>query len=204
MSRWQGGPQPTTRRWDIPSRRVRGHGWLLALDLETTGCDPTAEILAVGTVVIADGAVLIGTSTHTLVRPQRRSAVAGIEAHELRPSDVAGAATPAEVMPPLLARIHAADALLVHHAGLDVTVLRRCCKATGLRWPRPTVIDTVRLIERLRHRQRTMGERGPRVPRDLAGSRAALGLPTHPAHDAAADAIATAELYLALQARLAR
>ena len=175
---------------------------LLALDLETTGFDPElAEIIAIGTVPVVDGAVRIGATTSTLVRPANRSAVEGIVAHHLRPSDVIAAPVLAEVLPDVLAAITDADALLVHHAALDVRVLERACAATGLRWPSPRVVDTIELIGRVRRQQRATGS-GRRLPRDLAGAREALGLPPHQAHDAAADAIATAELYLALRIHL--
>ena len=175
---------------------------LLALDLETTGFDPEqAEIIAIGTVPVVDGAVRIGATTSTLVRPANRSAVEGIVAHHLRPSDVLSAPALADVLPDVLTAITDADALLVHHAALDVRVLERACAATGLRWPSPRVVDTIELIGRVRRQQRATGS-GRRLPRDLAGAREALGLPPHQAHDAAADAIATAELYLALRVHL--
>lgn len=160
-------------------------------------------MLAIGTVPIVDGAIRVGAATSILVRPARQSAVEGIVAHHLRPSDVAGAPPLAEVLPELLEAIEAVDALLVHNAGLDVRVLRRACAALDLRWPRPPVIDTIDLITRIRKRERATGH-GRRLTRDLVGARQALGLPPHQAHDAVSDAIATAELYLALQARLSR
>jgi DNA polymerase III subunit epsilon len=186
------------------ARHRGGPRHLLALDLETTGLDPArAEVIAVGTVPVVDGAVQLGAASATLVRPVVRSAEEGIVAHHLRPSDVADAPELAAVVPGLLRAIAAADALLVHHAPLDVAVLRRACATTGLPWPGPPVIDTVDLIARVRARQRVTA-RGRRLARDLAGARTALGLPPYPAHDAATDAIATAELYLALQVRLSR
>jgi DNA polymerase III subunit epsilon len=185
----------------LPSRR-RPPRRLLALDLETTGFDPDrAEILAIGTVPVVDGAVRIGATTSTLVRPAHRSAVEGIVAHHLRPSDVMAAPPLADVLPDVLAAIADADALLVHHAALDVRVLERACEATSLPWPSPRVVDTLVLIGRVRRQQRATGA-GRRLPQSLSGARAALGLPPHVAHDAAADAIATAELYLALRAHL--
>ncbi|MFO7778269.1 MAG: 3'-5' exonuclease [Nitriliruptoraceae bacterium] len=185
----------------VPGRR-RPARRLLALDLETTGFDPEgAEIIAIGTVPVVDGAVRIGATTSTLVRPANRSAVEGIVAHHLRPSDVVAAPSLADVLPEVLAAITESDALLVHHAPLDVRVLERACEATGLEWPSPPVVDTVELIGRVRRRQRATGS-GRRLPRDLVGARQALGLPPHQAHDAAADAIATAELYLALTVHL--
>ena len=186
--------------------RVNGsHGprRLLAVDLETTGMDASAEVLAIGTVPIEDGAIRLGRGTSTLVRPARHSAALGIAAHHLRPSDVIDAPPITDVLPHLLEAIADADALLVHHAPLDIRVLRRACSVTGLNWPGPRIIDTVDLIGRVRRRQRAIGG-GRHLPRDLQGARSALGLPPHRAHDALADAVATAELYLVLRSRLAR
>lgn len=184
--------------WRAPPRR------LLALDLETTGYDPqVAEILEIGTVPLVDGVIRVGAANRTLVRPVERSAVEGIVAHHLRPSDVADAPPLATVLPGLLTAIADADALLVHHAPLDVRVLQRACAATGLAWPRPRVVDTVALIGQVRQRERAT-RRGSKLPRELGAARAAFGLPPHEAHEAVADAIATAELYLALRARLDR
>ncbi|TVP63533.1 MAG: 3'-5' exonuclease [Nitriliruptor sp.] len=215
-ARWRGG---VAVRWSFGhlsglslglarGRRVLRHRdhphRLLALDLETTGFDAsTAEVISIGTVPIVDGAVRIGELNSTLVRPSVGSAEDGIAAHHLRPSEVAVAPPLHEVLPELLAAIADADALLVHHAPLDVRVLRRACTAMRCSWPNPAIIDTVELIGRCRARERATGT-GRRLPRDLAGARAAFGLPPHHAHDAGADAIATAELYLALRARLAR
>ncbi|WP_052666816.1 3'-5' exonuclease [Nitriliruptor alkaliphilus] len=184
--------------------RSRDPRRLLALDLETTGYDARhAEVLAIGTVPVVDGVIRIGAANQTLVRPVDRSAVEGIVAHHIRPSEVADAPPLADVLPGLVAAIEAVDALLVHHAHLDVAVLRRACAATGLSWPRPRVVDTVDLIGRVRRRERAIRS-GRKLPHDLAGARAAFGLPPHLAHDALADAVATAELYLALRSRLAR
>jgi DNA polymerase III subunit epsilon len=188
-------------RWLL---RRGGPRRLLALDLETTGFDPdTAEVIAIGSVPIVDDAVRIGEIISTLVRPASRSAEDGIGAHHLRPSEVAVAPPLDDVLPALVEAIAEADALLVHHAPLDIRVLRRACATTGTPWPNPPIIDTVELIGRVRGRERATGS-GRRLPRDLSGAREALGLPPHQAHDAAADAVATAELYLALRARLAR
>jgi DNA polymerase III subunit epsilon len=180
--------------------RLGAAGRLLAVDLETTGLEADAEIIAIGDVPIVDGAIRLGEATHQLVRPGLRSAALGIEAHHLRPVDVATAPPIEAVLPDLLERIDAADAMVVHHAALDLRVLRQACRATGRRWPDPPVIDTVGMIEQVRRWQRNLG--GPRMPRDLVGARATLGLPPHDEHDARADAVATAELYLALRARL--
>lgn len=199
---------------------ARGELW--ALDLETTGLDARRDrIIAVGMVPIVEGVIRRGGAYASLVRPSLAAAsadpaangaagggiaprltgeqLASIQAHHLRPSDVAQAPPLNDVLPEVLRRLADADGLVVHHAGLDVAVLRHACTSLGRRWPAPAVIDTIRLIDKLRRRWRVAGVK---VPYDLGGARAALGLPPHDAHDALADAVATAELYLALTARL--
>lgn len=197
-----GASRPGRWRGRRLARRSRLPDLLLALDLETTGVDPqAAEILAIGCVPIVAGAVRPGRRWSTLVRPVHRSASEGIAAHHLRPSELVDAPPLAEVLPQLLERIAEVDALVVHHAALDIPVLVRATAATGRRWPRPAVIDTVDLIGTVRRRQRDTGA-AQRLPRDLGAARAALDLPPHRPHDAASDAVATAELLLALHTRL--
>jgi DNA polymerase-3 subunit epsilon len=72
----------------------------------------------------------------------------------------------------------------------------------GRVWPAPPVVDTIALLgraERLRHR---FDPAAPEPETSLSRARRAFGLPPHVAHDALADAVATAELFLALVARL--
>lgn len=187
--------------------RVRRRGWpdphrpLWSLDLETTSADPaSAEVLAVGMVPVRDGIIAVGEAFSSLVRPTRLDDTAGIVAHHLRPSDVAAAPPLAEILPDITGRLADTGIMLVHHAGLDVPVLRRACQQLDTAWPDPVVLDTADLLRRAAGRQRVYTS-GPTLPQDLSGARRALGLPVHDAHDALADAIATAELYLVLQAR---
>lgn len=200
--------RPASRRTDGPRT-----GRLWAIDLETTGLDARRDrIIAIGMVPIIDGVIRPGQAYMSLVRPSladpesieprrdplSRAAQASIEAHHLRPSDVATAPPITEVLPTVLGRLADAEAMIVHHAGLDVAMLRRASRAIGAEWPAPNVIDTIQLIDRARRRLRVAGVR---IPYDLRGARASLGLPLHDAHDALADAVAAAELYLALATR---
>lgn len=183
---WRRAPPPTAGRW-----------W--ALDLETTGLDPDrAQILAVGMVPVVDGVVRLAEAFTSRVHPVRQDlAVRGIEAHHLRPRDVADAPALPDVLPEVLGRLAVADGLLVHHAPLDVTVLRRASAATGATFD-VRVLDTLDLVRRANRRRAAIG--AVALPTDLAGARARLGLPPHRVHDALADAVATAELALVLAA----
>jgi DNA polymerase-3 subunit epsilon len=180
-------------------------------------------MLSVGMVAVDDGVIKLGQAFDSLVHPGGRGAAAalasvsgsraetsqprtarhlaveGIEAHHLRPLDVDAAPSLSEVLPRVLGLLTQRDGMLVHHAALDIGVLERACRETGRSWPQLPVVDTARIIARANRRRAVAGL--PRLPEDLAGARAALGLPDHPAHDALNDAIATAELYLALTPR---
>ncbi len=87
--------------------------------------------------------------------------------------------------------------LVVHHAGLDKAILDRECRRTyGAPLPVP-VIDTLALERRWRRRAHHLSPDGSLR---LAELRAAYKLPWYPGHDALADALATAELLLAMVA----
>ena len=177
----------------------------LALDLETTGLRPAVdEIVSVGMVPVRDGAICWGERLYTVVRSSggnRAVQPAAMGVHQILPGE-------AEVGPDLgrvvaeLDRWLADAVLLVHHAAIDVRFLQRAFARFGRRWPRPPTVDTVRLLARLERRLAQLEPYPAPVPRGLAEARRRMGLPEHRAHHALADALATAELFLALRARL--
>jgi DNA polymerase-3 subunit epsilon len=147
-------------------------GTIWALDLETGGLDPRRDaIIAVGMVPIRDGSICLGEAWQTLVRPEGLVRPASIGAHHIVPSELAGA-------PALAAVLREIDA--------------------GLKWPAAEVIDTAELLARAGDRRRFLVPHAPEPELDLRKARRALGLPDYPVHDALSDAIAAAELYLAL------
>ena len=88
--------------------------------------------------------------------------------------------------------------LVVHHAGLDKALLDRACRHRyGVPLLVP-VIDTLAVESRSRRRrQGTTTD----AALGLASLRSEYGLPRYAAHDALTDALATAELLLAMVAR---
>jgi len=176
-----------------------------ALDLETSGLDPRRDrIVSVGMVPIVDMAIRWGERYDSLVRTDRTAAVsvASMAVHQILPDDRATAPAEAPVLDAVLERL-ADNVLLVHHAGLDVRFLRAACARCGRRWPRPPVVDTVALLARLEARMERLEPYPRPLPRGLAEARSRFGLPRHAEHHALADALATAELFLALRSRLA-
>jgi CBS domain-containing protein len=170
------------------------------VDLETTGLDPrTARIVAVGAVPVREGTVRCAELYATRVRPGEGFVWGGAEAHHLLPGEVEGAPALREVLGRLDAALRE-GVLVVHQSQVELPVLRRVYRSCGMPWPRPPVVDTVRLLQHLEHRVRWLA-RGP-VPLDLSRARQYLGLPAYPRHDAASDAVATAELFVTLAVRL--
>jgi DNA polymerase III subunit epsilon len=177
---------------------------LWALDLELTGLDwRTAHVLSVGAVPIRAGVIEWGDHWYTLVRPPSSDAAAtdAVPVHELLPDELADAPEVADMIAGLERRI-ANAALVVHWSPLDIRVLKRVFRETGVAWPKPPVIDTAHLLGRLDHRRRIVEPTPTPTPTQLAGAREAFGLPPHEEHHALYDALATAELFLALRQRL--
>lgn len=190
-------------RWPWVSPRWRDVD-LLALDLETTGLDPRGdEILAAGAVPIRSGTIRWGErwSARAQALDPQRAASAAVAVHGILPIEARSAPPLAELADQLEARLSVA-ALVVHCAALDVAMLRRAWARLGRRLQLPPVIDTMELIARLDRRRRVHDPDPRPLPRQLDAIRGHLGLPGHGQHDALADALATAELFLVLQARL--
>jgi DNA polymerase III subunit epsilon len=175
-------------------------GW--ALDLETTGLDPRRdEILSVGLVPIRGGVIRWGERQYHRVRPENGGASDAVLIHGLLPDQLAGAISPAEMVADLEQRLRG-RLLIVHWSRLDVALLRRAFSRQGVRWPRPKVVDTAALLTRLDRRRSLVEPNAHATPTQLSEARRVLGLPRHREHDALYDALATAELYLLLRARL--
>ena len=175
-----------------------------ALDLETSGLEPrTDEILSVGMVPIRGGVIRYGERLYRLVRPGDLETLSaeGIGAHHILPAELASAPALERVLPEIDARLRE-GVLVVHQAAVDLAFLRRAWERAGLPWPRPRVVDTVRLVVRWEHRRQRFEPHPKPFSASLPGARAALGLPAYPHHHALWDALATAELMLALRDRL--
>jgi DNA polymerase-3 subunit epsilon len=174
------------------------------LDLETTGLSPAIDdIVSVGMVPVRNGAIRWGERLYTVVRshgtPPIQPQALGV--HQILPGETDQGPDLERVLAEVGRRLEE-SVLVVHHAGIDVRFLQRAFGRFGWRWPRPPVVDTVRLLAKLERRLAQLEPYPAPVPRGLAEARRRLGLPDHRAHHALADALATAELFLALRARL--
>lgn len=166
----------------------------VSLDIETTSLDAArADMLSVGWVVMRGGRVDLGSAESWIVRP---SGDVGDSAsvHGLTDTMV-GAGLDWGIVLDKIVKALSGRVLVVHHAGLDKALLDRMCRSRfGVPLLVP-VVDTLALEHR-RQSQRHHIEEGGSLK--LADLRSAYGLPRYAAHDCLVDAIATAELLLAM------
>ena len=114
--------------------------------------------------------------------------------HQITDDQAAGGVPLAEIMPEILQRL-TGRILLAHHAWVEQSFLSAACQQLyGAPLVVPT-IDTQALAQRLmRNRNQFVRSTSLR----LFNLRSYYGLPRYKAHNALSDALATAELFLAL------
>jgi DNA polymerase-3 subunit epsilon len=174
---------------------------LLALDVETTGLDPTSDhLLALGWVPVVGRRVMLAEARELRVRPPEGVDVgASATLHRLTDDTVSDAAPLSEALPPLLEALHG-RVLLAHHASLEVEFVTAAARTSYGARPPLTAVDTLALQHRLQADEH--GEVAGSLRLDAA--RRVYGLPRYAAHDALTDAVAAAELFLAQVAELER
>jgi DNA polymerase-3 subunit epsilon len=171
-----------------------------ALDLETGGLDAKRNaVLAVGMVPIREGVIRLGEGYHTLVRPEGGGGIdpESVRTHQLLWGEVQEGQPLEEVLVEVERRLRE-GILLVHYRGIDEAFLKRAFRQKGMTWPKPKVVDTVKLLLKV---ARFTAPDHPRVL-NLSAARRRYGLPDYQAHDAFTDAVAAAELFLVLRKSL--
>lgn len=169
---------------------------MLSLDIETTGLDPaTAEMLSVGWVIIRKGRVDLNTAEFHIVRPSG-GVGSSASVHGLTDTVVEAGSDSGRVLGRIVEAL-TGRVLLVHYAGLDKALLDRLCRQRfGVPLLVP-VVDTLALERRRQERRHHVDEQSSLRLSDL---RERYRLPRYSAHDSLVDAIATAELLVAMVA----
>lgn len=201
MRRWwyrrqvDGGPMADFLSSAPPSgsEDARKLEWV-ALDFETTGLDPASDsIVSAGSVRVENGRIRCSTARHLYVRIDR-SVDQSATIHRIRDSDLDGARSEREMLEVVLGEL-TGRVLLAHHAPVELGFLDAACRR---HFGVPFVAPAVCTLD-LARRRRNRGDREPREGElRLHALRTDYGLPRYPAHDALTDALATAELFLAM------
>lgn len=175
-------------------RRDYRESEILAIDLETTGLDPVRDlILSVGYVTLHGNRIDLGSARHRVVRIDRSIPEASAVIHQITDDQSAQGLELSDVMTELLADL-AGKVLLAHHAAIECGFLGNACRRLWGGGLPVRVIDTQVLAHRTFERRQ--------IPFKASDLRLyALGerynLPRYGAHNALADALAAAELFLA-------
>jgi len=188
------------KRWFGSGKRAnesRKGRWVV-VDTETSGLDPTRDrLLAIGAVAVDDDGIVVDDSFEIVLRSAPSGTADNIVVHGIgHGAQAAGVAAPSA-----LAAFHdwAAGAPRVgFHADFDRAALRAAFAQTGIQDDEKPWLDLAPLAAALVPEAYRYGGRS------LDDWLAAFGIECTIRHNAAADALATAELLLRLQAIAAK
>lgn len=168
---------------------------IVAIDLETTGLDPFKDdILSIGLVSIHDFGIRLSTAWHRIVQVDR--AIPGETAviHQITDDQSAAGEPIEELLPEVLMRL-AGRPMLVHYSAIEQQFINAACERLyGAPFVIP-IIDTLKIGQRVFERRNHLIQPGDLR---LFNLRPRYNLPRYKAHNALSDALATAELFLAM------
>ena len=169
---------------------------LLAIDLETTGLKPKKDqILAIGGVEIIEGKIDLSTAFHQVVAVTGPLEPNNVSVHGITDQEAKLGLTLRSVLLALLKRAQGKH-LLVHFADIEREFLAAAYQSVfGVKVP----FQFVDTFEMGKHLLKQKDIPLSQSHLSLSGMRRRQRLPNFEPHNALNDAIATAELYLALK-----
>ena len=165
----------------------------VVIDTETTGLDPRkARLLEIAALRLVNGGLDRSQRYRTLVKPGVAIPAQATRIHGIDAAAVEKAPAFAAVWPELAAFI-GARVLIGHSVGFDLAVLKRECERAGTAWTPPRFLDTCLLAE----------VAAPNLAGySLDNVAAWLEIEVANRHSAEGDALAAADIFLALLPRL--
>jgi DNA polymerase III subunit epsilon len=170
-------------------------GEAVAVDGETTGLNTRKDdIVTIAAIRIRGSRILASERFESMVKPNARMKAEAIKVHHLREGDVAGGRTMEQVLPELL-RYIGSRPLVGYYLEFDLAVVNKHVRRMlGIKLPNARIEVSGLYYER------KYGDAPPGTQIDLrfAAILADLGLPILNQHDAFADALMTAMMYVTL------
>jgi len=190
------GPLADFLRRPLPDRRGDYRNCeYLALDFETTGLDATHDhILSMGWVVVQGQRVDLATATHLVIRTSREIPEQSAVLHRITDERAAAGLPLSQALPILLEALQG-RALIAHNARIELAFLNRVCRDLYGSGMVAATVDTQNLAAAW-FRRRDLPIRSGELRLDALRGR--FNLPRYAAHNALSDAVAAAELFLAL------
>tara|TARA_R110002110_G_scaffold406421_1_gene626470 strand:- start:303495 stop:304169 length:675 start_codon:yes stop_codon:yes gene_type:complete len=166
----------------------------LVVDAEMSSLDVNeGELLSVGWVVVENGAIALDSAAHYLVQAQR-SVGQSATIHTIRDCELLDAISSVDIQARFL-EAAAGRVLVFHNAALDLAYLNRLSRSQANAPILLPVVDTLLQEKALLERR---GQPLHSGDLRLQACRDRYNLPAYPAHNALLDALATAELLLAM------
>jgi len=174
---------------------------ILSVDFETTGLDAIKDkLLSVGFVELSKQQICLGSSYHQVINTQQQLKADNVIIHQITDQQQLQGQSLASVIEHLLAAL-AGKVMLVHYASIERKFLQQACLALYGIAPSFPIIDTLMIAKRNKDKKDIAYD--PSQLR-LSALREQYQLPDYYAHNALNDAIATAELFLAMTSQLSK
>jgi len=173
---------------------------IVSLDFETTGLDIVKDkVISIGTVNIGCLAVNLKSSSHQLIKTNKHLPESSVVIHQITDTQITDAMSIEKALPILL-KILSGKVMLAHNAKIELGFINKMCQELyGSDFIMP-VIDTQYLAQRSFERQNKVFKS---KELRLFNLRRTYNMPAYKAHNALMDAIATAELFLAMVSKIA-
>jgi DNA polymerase-3 subunit epsilon len=172
---------------------------IVSLDLETTGLDPIKDkILSFGLVELEHMTIKLETSRHQLITTNEEIPEESAVIHQITDDQAATGVSINDALQELLQRL-AGKVMLVHYSAIEQRFINAACERLfGAPFVIP-IIDTLVLAQRIFERRNHTIQPGDLR---LFNLRPRYNLPNYKAHNALSDAVATAELFLAMASEM--
>jgi DNA polymerase-3 subunit epsilon len=172
---------------------------IVSLDLETTGLDPNKDkILSFGLVELRHMTIKLKTARHQLISIDEEIPEESAVIHQITDDQAATGVSIHEALQELLQRL-AGKVMLVHYSAIEQRFINAACQRLfGAPFVIP-IIDTLVLAQRIFERRNHTIQTGDLR---LFNLRPRYNLPNYKAHNALSDAVATAELFLAMASEM--
>ena len=173
---------------------------IVSIDFETTGLDIVKDkVISIGTVNIGHLGINLTLSSHQLISTNKKLPESSVVIHQITDTQLNDAMSIEVALPALLKKL-SGKVLLAHNAKLELGFINKMCQELyGSSFVIP-VIDTQYLAKRSLERQNKIFKSNELR---LFNLRKSYNMPAYKAHNALMDAIATAELFLAMVSKIA-
>ena len=179
----------------VSRRKLIKETEIISLDIETTGLDSKKDkIVSIGLVQISDLGIKLNSCWHQIIKTNKVLSEKSVVIHNITDDETATGISIEDAIPELLHRLKG-KVVLVHNSNIEQGFINEICQKLYKTDFVMRVIDTQVLAKRSFERKNISYK--PSELR-LFNLRKVYKLPPYKAHNALLDALATAELFLAM------